>query len=84
MIRINEAIAVARRSGKKVTRMDIARKLWADSSPESQNVCINNLCNGVTTRVEPEWVKIICEMTGVDSNYLFNTNPNGKSKPTDD
>lgn len=71
MIRINEAIARAKRQGNKVLKQDIAARLWPDSTPDVQRVNMTNLCTGCTARIAPEWVEIICEMTGCTADFLF-------------
>ena len=70
-MRINEAIKYANQCGRKVTKAEIAAKIWTNSSKEAQAVNMSRLCQGKATRVEDEWVRIICAMTGVDANFLF-------------
>lgn len=71
MIRIEQAIARAKDEGRKVLKKDIAARLWPDSAPGAQMVNMTGLCNGRTTRLDPEWVKIICEMTGCTPGFLL-------------
>jgi len=71
MIRIESAIARAKEQGIKVTRRDIAARLWPDATPINQSVKIGLLIRGKTTRIEPRWVGIICEMTGVSADFLL-------------
>lgn len=71
MIRIEQAIARAKEQGNKVLKKDIAARLWPDSSPAAQQVNMTILCNSESKRVAPEWVKIICEMTGCTADFLF-------------
>ena len=71
MMRIEQAIARAKEQGKKVKKKDIAARLWPDSTPVAQQVNMTSLCNGVTTRISPDWVPIICEMTGCTADFLF-------------
>lgn len=68
---VEKAIARAKECGLKVKKKDIAARLWPNSSEVAQQVNMTSLLNGTTRKVEPEWVKIICEMTGVDPNFLF-------------
>lgn len=75
MIRINDAIISARMNGKKITKKDIAALLWKDSKQRTQAVNMSALCNRKTQTIKIEWVKEICEATGVDANFLFNINP---------
>lgn len=77
MIRIEQAIAAAKERGKKVLKKDIAARLWPQSSPEAQQVNMTSLCRGETARIMPEWINIICEMTGCTADFLFNVKTNG-------
>lgn len=70
MMRIEQAIARAKDSGNKVLKKEIAARLWPDSTEVGQMVNMTRLCAG-KTRIVPEWVNIICEMTGVTPNFLF-------------
>lgn len=69
--RIEEAIARAKANGNKVLKKDIAAKMWPDSVESAQQVNMTKLCNGKTAGIRPEWVVIICEMTGCTADYLF-------------
>ena len=71
MMRIEQAIARAKEQGKKVLKKDIAARLWPDSSPVAQQVNMTALCNGATARINPDWVVIICEMTGCTADFLL-------------
>ena len=71
MMRIEQALARAKEQGKKVLKKDLAAKLWPDSAPAAQQVNMTGLCNGSTARINPEWVNIICEMTGCTADFLF-------------
>ena len=71
MIRIEQAIARAKEQGNKILKKDIAARLWPDSTPVAQQVNMTALCNGATIRVEPEWINIICEMTGCTADFLL-------------
>lgn len=71
MMRIEQAIARAKEQGKKVLKKDIAARLWPDSVAAAQQVNMTNLCNGVTSRIEPGWINIICEMTGCTADFLL-------------
>lgn len=70
-MRIELAIARAKEQGKKVMKKDIAARLWPDSNEAAQQVNMTGLCSGRTSRINPEWVKIICEMTGCSADFLF-------------
>lgn len=71
MLRINEAIAAARAQGRRVLKKDIAARLWPDSTPEAQKVNMHALCTGETRRVDPDWVREICLLTGCTADYLL-------------
>lgn len=70
-LRVNEAIARSESNGKKVMKKDIAARIWAVSTPESQQVNMTNLCSGITKKINPDWVVILCEMLNCTSDYLF-------------
>lgn len=71
-LRIEEAIARAKANGTKVLKKDIAAKLWPDSVESAQQVNMTKLCNGRTASIKPEWVVVVCEMTGCTADFLFN------------
>ena len=71
MMRIEQSIARAKDQGKKIMKKDVAARLWPNSSPAAQQVNMTTLCSGKTTRIAPEWVNIICEMTGCTADFLF-------------
>lgn len=71
MIRIDAAIARAKEQGKRVWKKDIAARLWPDSNAAGQQVNMTALCAGKTTKINPDWVPIICEMTGCTADFLF-------------
>ena len=70
-LKVNEAIARSESKGNKVFKKDIAARLWATSSPEAQQVNMTNLCSGITKKISPEWVVILCEMLGCSADFLF-------------
>lgn len=71
MIRIEAALAHAKEQGKKVFKKDIAARLWPNSTPQAQQVNMTELVNGSKQRVDPDWIRIICEMTGVSADFLL-------------
>lgn len=71
MIKIEQALARSKEQGKKVLKKELAAKLWPDSSAIAQQVNMTALCSGKTTKINHEWVKIICEMTGCTADFLF-------------
>ena len=70
-LKVNEAIARSEANGKKVMKKDIAARIWSESTPESQQVNMTNLCSGVTKKINPDWVVILCEMLDCSADYLF-------------
>lgn len=70
-LRIEMAIARAKEQGIEVFKKEIAAQLWPDSTPAAQQVNMSALCQGRTARIAPEWVPIICSMTGCSADFLF-------------
>lgn len=71
MIKINEALQFSKKNGKEIQKKDLAKKLWPDSAPLTQEVNMSNLISGKTKTIKPEWIEIICEETGVSANELL-------------
>lgn len=71
ILRINEAIARAERNGKKILKKELAAKIWTNSRPEAQVVNMTNLCTGVTKKINPEWIIVICQETGCSADFLL-------------
>ncbi len=70
-IRVEEAIARAKQQGVKITKKELAAKMWPGVTEVGQQVNMTNLCSGKTKRIDPEWVKIVCEATGVSAEFLL-------------
>lgn len=70
-LKVNEAIARAEMNGKKILKKDLAAKIWPNSRPEAQAVNMTNLCSGATCKINPEWLKIICDETGCTADFLL-------------
>ena len=70
MLRIDEALKHAKKQGRKVRKKDIAARLWPNSKPATQATNMTNLCSGFTEKILPEWINVICEMTGVSADFL--------------
>lgn len=70
-LRIEEAIARAKRLGKNVKKKDIAAMLWANSLESAQQVNMTKLLKGNTASIRPEWVITICRMCDCSADYLF-------------
>lgn len=71
MFNIEQAIAFAKDNGREVTKRAIAFRLWPNTSEVNAIINMSKLCTGKAKRIAPEWVPIICEMCGVDANFLF-------------
>ena len=69
--RINEAIGRAKDKGIVINKKDLASKLFPGKTLGCQQVKMSHLCCGNTIRIQPEWVKIICEACGCSADYLF-------------
>lgn len=84
MLKIKEAIAqknkAIRAENKKegrpphlgeITNRTIGDALWPDSVQTTRDVNVSNLTTGKTKTLRPEWIVRICEITGVNPNFLF-------------
>lgn len=77
-LRINEAVlAFNSKNEGGISLLYLAKKIWPESETKTQQVSISKLVNGKTRRIEMDWVKIICEETGVSPDFLFGYS-NGK------
>ena len=70
-IRIEQALARAKERGNRVMKKEIAERIWPTSNAETRRVNITRLCNGMTERICPEWVVIICQMLDCSADFLF-------------
>lgn len=73
-LRLNEAIARSEMNGKKVLKKDLAAKIWPNSRTEAQTVNMSNLCSGITQKINPEWITIICQELGCTADFLLGIN----------
>lgn len=71
MFRLAEAIAIANAEGKRVMKKDIAEKFWPDSNDTARQVNMTKLCNGKRKKIDPDWVKIVCDATGCTPEFLL-------------
>ena len=72
-LKIKEALnAYKDRTGKRMTQQQLGKLLFPDSSNESASITITRLATGKTKTVSIDVVNKICEITGVDPNFLFN------------
>jgi hypothetical protein len=70
-LRINEALATARINGRKVTKTELAARLWPTSKPATRINLMITLSNGRADYIKPEWIKEICIATGVSPQFLL-------------
>lgn len=70
-LKVNEAIALSEAMGRKILKKDLAAKIWPNSRPEAQAVNMTNLVSGVTKKINPEWIIIICRETGCSADFLL-------------
>lgn len=71
-LRIEEALAKAKREGKKIKKKDLAIALFGQETSEgARNAKLTALLNGSRSRIAPEWVVTICTMLGCSADYLF-------------
>lgn len=71
MLRIKEAITAAKTAGRKITKKQLAQRIWPDSSVHVAQINMSNLCMGRTKYVPPQWIKIICEECGCSADFLL-------------
>ena len=71
VIKLQEAIDIAKENGITVKKMDLAKKLWPKSKNFTQKANFAKLCNGKTIRVTVDMIKIICKELSCDANFLF-------------
>lgn len=70
-LKVNEAIARAEMNGKKIFKKDLAAKIWANSRPEAQAVNMTNLATGITKKVNPDWIVILCKELDCSADFLL-------------
>lgn len=70
-LKVNEAIARAEMNGKKILKKDLAAKIWPNSRPEAQAVNMTNLASGITKKVNPDWIVILCDELGCTADFLL-------------
>lgn len=81
VLRVEAAIALHNhRSGKneslaepKLTVQTLGAVLYPGSGYDSIKQSMWKLTTGQLKKINPEWVMQICEVTGVDANFLFGT-----------
>ena len=61
----------ARERGKKIYKKELAAKMWPNSTETGQMVNMTGLCSGRRTKVDPEWVEIICKECECSADFLF-------------
>lgn len=69
--RLEAALLMAKERGKKIYKKELAAKMWPNSTETGQMVNMTGLCSGRRTKVDPEWVEIICKECGCSADFLF-------------
>lgn len=73
LLRIEEAMARYRcRHGEKLKKQQLAAALFPDSSEAVQRQCLGRLISGRYSRINPDWVPVICRVCDCSADYLFN------------
>jgi len=54
-----------------ITELHLAELMYPNSSYESYSVSYGKIRKGKMKTFQPEWISIICEVCGVDANFLF-------------
>lgn len=70
-IKIEEALELARLSGKNVSKVGLAERLFPEAIPNLRNTNLKNMITGRTLRVEPQQCIEICKYCGCSLNFLF-------------
>lgn len=72
-LRIKEALQKYNKEfGTNLKQKDFAVKIWPNSkTPRNAQNKLSALINGRGSMIYPEEVKAICDVTGVDPNFLF-------------
>lgn len=73
--KLKEAIINAQDNGKKVSRIELAKKLWPKRTEDTLRSNLSNLECGHTHRVEVKWVRILTKELGCTSDMLFGLEP---------
>ncbi len=79
---VEEAILYARLNkktinGEKITKQSLGKNIsvWKEKNSKSINANIHNLSKGHTGKKFVRIIREICELTGVDANFLFQIKP---------
>lgn len=72
-IRVQDAMDFhnAKNHEMKITRATLGSLLYPKSSIEAIRVNMGELINGTKQKVNPDWIVKICQITGVDANFLL-------------
>lgn len=70
-LRIEEAVARAKRAGRPDAKEQIVAALWPNAVRPTQLANYNNLLSGKTSRVDVATVQVICAVCGVSADFLF-------------
>ena len=67
--------ALLKGKNKKQVKEKISARIWPKSLPKTREVNVSNLFRGDTKSYTEEVIKIICEETGTDADFLFDIKP---------
>lgn len=70
-LKIKEAITFAKQNGNKVTRTQIALAIFPEKTERQAKESLYRIESGKSKSKYPEIVDKVCELTGVDANFLF-------------
>jgi hypothetical protein len=78
MLRIKEAIKIHNliHPDNKLTQTDIAKRLFPHSSPAVRRVIMYRMSNNHRKEINPQWIRIIAQMTGVRSDFILGSQTN--------
>lgn len=70
-LKLNEAVAYAKKGGKKIRKVDLAVALWTNSSNKTAHTNFSNLAGGKSKKIDIAFVPILCRELGVSADFLF-------------
>lgn len=72
-VRVKEALAYyTLKTGNRMTKTELASRLWPNSSIKSGQTVLSNYEAGRIKRIDITALRKICEICGVDANFLLN------------
>lgn len=74
-IRLHDAMEhLEQKLGRKVKRVELGARLWPNDPYDTFKVKTHMLFKG-RKLIDAHTVRVICEFTGVDANFLFKVDP---------